>query len=171
MESFGSACQGRVRVGASPSVMSPLARTPPVSPVRPAGSLSQLGVMREQTQSQQKILWIFTDWREQFSSAFPGRCQPRLLLLPLPSASQDPAAGADFPGCQQLQESFPGKGHSWLEAATEQEWIWPLRALGRAGILPGKVLVFVGSSPTNPYFWDVFKAFTRRRNEKAEGTE
>lgn len=103
--------------------MSPLARTPPVSPVRPAGSFSRLRVMREQTQSQQKIcfLLIFIDWREWLSSAFPGRCKPLFLLLPLPAASWDPAAGAHFPRCQHLRESFPWKGRSWLAADTEQE--------------------------------------------------
>lgn len=103
--------------------MSPLARTPPVSPVCPAGSFSRLRVMREQTQSQQKIcfLLVFIDWRERLSSAFPGRCKPLFLLLPLPAASWDPAAGAHFPRCQHLRESFPWKGRSWLAADTEQE--------------------------------------------------
>lgn len=160
MESFGSACQSRVRVGVSPSVMSPLARTPPVSPVRPAGSLSQLGVMREQTQSQQKIcfLGIFTDWREQFSSAFPGGANP---FSPAPSAQQQEqiSLGANSSRSPSLEKATPG----W-QLPRSRRWIWPLRALGGAGILPGKVLVFVGSAPMNPYFWDVFKAFTRRRN-------
>lgn len=38
----------------------------------------------------------------------PWRCKPLFSC----SLCQP---GADFPGCQQLQEPFPGKGHSWLE--------------------------------------------------------